>query len=91
MMEDKDVWQATEAAVKKKMDEVAQKRRKRRKEDGIRPEKREPSPTVSWRTRNPEGLYSEDWNEALQEEDEWQNGKGLHRWCFMADVWRLIL
>ena len=69
MMEDKDVRPATEAAVKRKIDEVAQGRRKQRKENYIRPEKPEHSPTVSWRTRNSEGFYSEDWNETLQEEE----------------------
>ena len=37
-------------------------------------------PTVSRRTRNPEGLYSEDWNEVQQEEDEGQ----------MPDQWQRI-
>ena len=41
-------------------------------EDDIRAEKREHSPTTSRRTQNPEGFYSEDWNEDQQEEDEWQ-------------------
>ena len=53
MMEDKDVWPATEGAAKQKIDEV--ERRKRRKEDDLGPEKRVHSPTVSWRTHNPEG------------------------------------
>ena len=35
-------------------------------------EKREHSPTVSRRMQNPEGFYSEDWDEDKQEEDEWQ-------------------
>ena len=48
------------------------KQRKRQKEDDIRPEKLAHSPTVSQRTGNSEGFYSEDWNEALKEEDEWQ-------------------
>ena len=46
--------------------------RKRREEDDIRPEKRVHSPTVSRRIQNPEGFYSEDWNEVQQEEDKWQ-------------------
>ena len=66
-MEDKDIRPDTETTVKQKIDEVA--RGWRNKEDDIRPEKNAHSPTVSWRTRNPEGFYSEDWNEALQEED----------------------
>ena len=72
MMEDKDVRPATKAAVKRKIDEEALGRRKQRKEDDIHPEKREHSPTVSRRTWNLEGFFSEDWNEAQQEEDEWQ-------------------
>ena len=47
-------------------------RRKQRKEDDIRAGKQEHSPTVSWRMQNPEGFYSEDWDEDKQEEDEWQ-------------------
>ena len=70
MMEDKDIQPVTEAAVKQKIHEVTWGRRKQRKEDDINPEKHEHSPTVSWRTRNSEGFCSEDWNEALQEEDE---------------------
>ena len=72
MMEDLEVWPASEAAVKQKIDEVARGRRKWRKEDDIRPEQREHLPTVSLRTQNPERVYSKDWNEAQQEEDEWQ-------------------
>ena len=72
MMEDKDVRTATEGAAKQKIYEVARGRRKRRKEDDIRPEKRAHSPKVSQRTQNPEGFYSEDWNEVQQEEDKLQ-------------------
>ena len=36
---------------------------------------------MSWRTQNPEGFYSEDWNEVQQEEDEWQ----------APDKWQRIL
>ena len=80
MMEDEDVRPATEADVKQKKNEVAWGWRKQQKEDDIRPEKHAHLPTVSQRTRNPEGFYSEDWNEALQEEDEWQ----------MPDKWQRI-
>ena len=45
---------------------------KRRNEDNIRAGKQEHSPTVSQRSQNPEGFYSEDWDEDKQEEDEWQ-------------------
>ena len=72
MIEDEDFRPPSEAAVKQKIDEVAWGLRKRQKEDDIRTEKNAHSPTVSQRTQNPEGFYSEDWNEALQEEDEWQ-------------------
>ena len=64
MMEQENVRPATEAAVRQKIDEEAQRRRKQWKEDGIRPEKHAHSPTVCRRTRNPEGFYSEDWDEA---------------------------
>ena len=57
---------------KRRRDEIAQGRRKQRKEDNIRAEKQEHSPTTSRRTRNPERFYSKDWNEDQQEEDEWQ-------------------
>ena len=89
MMEEEYVQPATEAAVKRKIDEVARGWRKQWKEEDIWHEKREHPPTVSQRTRNQEGFYSEDWNEALQKEDEGRhliNGKGLHRWCLVADV-----
>ena len=43
-------------------------------------EKHEHLATVSQRTQNPEGFYSEDWNEALQEEAEWH----------MPDKWQRI-
>ena len=72
MMEDEDVLPATEGAAKRKIDEVAQGQRKRQKEDDIRSEKHAHSPTVSRRMRNPEELYSEDWNEVQQKEDVWQ-------------------
>ena len=75
MMEDKDVWPATEAAVKQKIDEVALGRRKQQRN----PEKRAHSPTVSQRTQNPEGFSSEDWNEVQQEEDEWQTSDKWQR------------
>ena len=42
---------------------------------------REHSPRVSRRTRNPEGFYSEDWDESIQEEDEWR----------ITDKWQRIL
>ena len=71
MMEDEDVWPVTEGAAKQKIDELARGRRKQRKEDDFCPEKRAHSHTVLQRTQNPEGFYSEDWNEVRQEEDEW--------------------
>ena len=60
MMGDEDVRPGTEGAAKQKIDEVARGRRKQWKEDDIRPEKRACLPTVSWRTQNSEGFYSED-------------------------------
>ena len=52
--------------------EISRRRKKQRKEDDNWTEKREHSPTVSRRIQNPEGFYSEDWDEDKQEEDEWQ-------------------
>ena len=70
MMEEEDDPPATEAAGKRKIDEVAWGLKKQWKEDDIHPQKRAHSPKVSWRTWNPEVFYSEDWNKAQQEEDE---------------------
>ena len=56
----------------RRRDEIAQGRRKQRKEDNICAEKQEHSPTLSCRLPNPEGFYSKDWDEEKQEEDEWQ-------------------
>ena len=80
-MKDEDVLLEAEGYTKLKRDEVALGLRKRQKEDDIRPEKCVQSPTASWRTKNPEGFYSEDWNEVHQEEDEWQ----------VPDKWQRIL
>ena len=57
---------------KRRRVEISQGWRKRRKEDNIRAEKQEYSPTVSWRIQNPEGFYYKDWDEEKQEEDEWK-------------------
>ena len=72
MMEDEDALPEAEGSTKWKRDEVAKRRRKQQKEDDIRPEKRGHSPTVSRRTQNIQGFYSENWNEVQQEGDEWQ-------------------
>ena len=63
------------------VDEVVRVQRKHRIEDYIHQEKREHLPTVSRRTWKPEGFSSENWNEAQQEEDEWQT----------PDKWQWIL
>ena len=57
---------------KRKRDEIAQGRRKGRREDDIQTEKQKHSSTVSRRIQNPEGFYSKDWDKDKQEEDEWQ-------------------
>ena len=57
---------------KRSREETFRGRRKRRKEDDIRAEKREHSPSVVKRTRNPEGFYSEYWENKQQEGDQWQ-------------------
>ena len=70
-MEEEDVLPEATGSTKRRQDKVSRGWRKRPKEDDIRPEKHGHSPTVSWRIQNPEGFYSEDWNEVQKEEDEW--------------------
>ena len=72
MMEEEDILPEAIGSTKWMRDEISRGLRKRRKEDDIRPEKREHSPTVSRRIQNPEGFYSKDWDKVQQEEDEWQ-------------------
>ena len=71
-MEDGDILTENVRPDKRRRDEISQGWRKQRKEDNIRAEKREHSPTVSWRIQNPEGFYSKDWDEDKQEEGEWE-------------------
>ena len=66
-----DIWKDMRPE-KRRRDEISRGWRKRRKEDDIRIEKQEHSPTLSWRLRNPEGFFSEGWDEEKHEEDEWQ-------------------
>ena len=72
ILEDRDILSENMRPEKRMRDEISQGQRKWRKEDNIGAEKREQSPAVSWRMRNPEGFYSKDWDEDKQEEDEWQ-------------------
>ena len=69
-MEDEEELMIMDTNNKRKRDEVARGSRKRKMIHC--PEKREHSPTVSRRTQNQEGFYSEDWDESKQEEDKWQ-------------------
>ena len=78
-MEYKEVLLEAQGSTKQKRDEVAQGRRKQHKEDDIQPENCGNSPTVSQRTQNSEGFYSEGWNEVPQEKDEWQAPDKLQR------------
>ena len=57
---------------KRRRDEISKGWKKQRKEDNIWAEQQEHSSTFSQRLRNPEGFYSEDWDDEKQEEDEWQ-------------------
>ena len=92
MMETKDGRMIPEAATKRKRDEVGLGRRKRPREEDIRPEKCKHSPVVSLRTPNPAGFYSEDWDELQQEDHEWQV---LDKWQRISQmlfcVWKYIL
>ena len=72
IMNDREILAENMKPEKRRSNEVARGRRKRRKEDDICAEKREHSPSTSKRTRNPEGFYSENWNDDKQEEDKWQ-------------------
>ena len=72
ILEDGDIFSENMRPEKRMRDEISQGQRKRRKEDNIHAEKQEHSPTLSCRMGNPEGFYSEDWDEDKQEEDEWQ-------------------
>ena len=66
IMEDGEILEENTRLEKRRRDEVAQGWRKQRKEDDIRAEKQEHSPCTSKRTRNPEGFYSENWNDDQQ-------------------------
>ena len=72
LWEDGDIFPEGLRPEKRMRDEISRGRRKQRKEEDIRAEKQERSPTLSCRLRNPEGFYSKDWDEDKQEEDEWQ-------------------
>ena len=80
MMEEEDVLPEATGSTKRRQDEISRGWRKRLKEDDIQLEKCVHSPTVSRRIQNPEGFYSEDWNEVQQEEDE----------CQAPDKWQRI-
>ena len=79
IMEDGDILPEDMRPGKRRTDEISPGRRKPRKEDNIRAEKREHSPTVSCRIQNPEGFYSEDWDKDKQEEDDWQTPDKFQR------------
>ena len=72
MLEDGEILVDDIRTGKRSREETFRGRRKRRKEDDICAEKREHSPSVVKRTRNPEGFYSEYWDDDQQEEDQWQ-------------------
>ena len=72
ILEDGDILSENMRPEKRMRDEISRGRKKQRKEDNLRAEKREHSPIVWKRTRNPEGFYSEYWDDEQQEEDKWQ-------------------
>ena len=69
IMDDGDILADNMRPEKRRRDEIAQGWRKWRKEDDIHAEKQEHSPSVLKRMRNPEGFYSEYWDDEQQEED----------------------
>ena len=79
MMEEEDILPEATGSTKRRRDEIFIGQRKRRKKEDIWPEKPGHSPTVSWRIKNTEGFYSEDWNEVQQGEDE-ISGRESHKW-----------
>ena len=88
IMEDGEILEEYTRPEKRRRDEVAQGRRKWRKEDAIRAEKQELFSSTSKRTQNPEGFYSENWNDDQQEEDNGKyqtSSRGFLRWCFTTE------
>ena len=92
-MEEEDVLPKVTGSSKRRHGEVSRGQIKWQKEDDIQPQKRGHSPTVSWRIQNPEGFYSEDWNEVQfkigmkKTNGKHQiSGRKSHGWCFMAEV-----
>ena len=86
MMEDKDVHPATKATVKRKIEKVARGRRKRWKEDYIR---MTPCPQC----HGEHGIerisilkIGMKLNRKKMIGRRQINGKGFHRWCFMANA-----
>ena len=75
------------AMVKRKMDEVSQRPKKRQKEEDIWADKIEHSPLMEFRKWKQEGLYLKDWN--AEEEDKWQvqdKGKRISQMEFYGRV-----
>ena len=72
MMEDGEILKENTRPEKRRREEISWGQRKRRKEDDIPAEKQEHSPSVLKRMGNPEGFYSENWDDEQQEEDNWQ-------------------
>ena len=81
MLEDKNVLPEAAGSTKWKRDEVPRGWKIWPKKDYSWSEICGQLPTVSWRIQNPDGFYSEDWNEVQQEEDKWQ----------APDKWQRIL
>ena len=57
---------------KRKREEISRGQRKRRYEEDLRGDKGEHSLTESRRVHPPQGIYSEEWDEDLQDEDDYQ-------------------
>ena len=57
---------------KRKREEISRGQRKRIYEEDLRGDKCEHSPTESGRVHPPRGFYSEEWDEELQDEDDYQ-------------------
>ena len=64
---------------KRKREEISQGQRKRRYEEDLRGDKRKHSLTESRRVHPPQGFYSEEWDEDLQDKDYYQAPDNFQR------------
>ena len=89
MMDPQTGEEIQEANFQRKREKLAQGKSKLPREDDIRADKREHSPSIQIFTQRPGGLYSEDWGDDQQEEDDWQlpdNWQRIYQIVFLGGV-----